>query len=465
MKVMKAHIFYALALVLIMRMPPVAAQEQEGSLIANPLTLDGAVAYALKNSPELSVQRLKQEKDEQELSRIRRSKIPDIYLSGDIRRNLIIPSTPISAVMMNPSADPNQMMYMKFNTDWNSGAGVNISYDIFNPATFRQASEQKLQNRISSYDTQISEAGIQADVAQAYAACVISQDQLESLKNDTAFYYASLMEATVLYRQEKISLTDRNNAVIAYNTSIMQYRNAENVLNSAKAKLLYLMGAGVSAVNISALRLREDIPALYAKMGAANAGNGSTMKFTDSLTAGPGLARQAEVIALTRSRMKSTRLKYAPSLSLSGFYGSNYYGNNFDPGNGNLWHGNSYVAASLKIPLTRTFTTAKEVSQLRLQEQIERENLRDLQNRKNKEWLDALNQLTASEKEYEMYRQNYELSAENLKASQSQVDKEYIQNKDYLAEQVKCRNAYQNFLQAAYNVFINTINLQKMEAE
>ena len=462
---MKIQIVYALPFFLFMGMQPVAAQEQVSSLVADHLTLDGAIAYALKNSPELTAQRLKQVKDEQELSRIERSKIPDIYLSGDIRRNLVIPSTPIPATLMNPGADPDQLLYMKFNTDWNSGVGVNVSYDIFNPATFSQTSEQKLQNKISSYDTQISEAGIRADVAQAYAACVISQDQCESMKSDTAFYYASLMEATVLYHQEKISLTDRNNAVIAYNTSIMQYRNAEKVLNSAKANLLYLMGTEVSAGNISTMHLQEDIPTLYAMMSSASAGNDAARPFSDSIAGGPGLARQVEVITLAKSRMKSAQLKYAPSLSLSGFYGSNYYGSSFDLGDGNLWYGNSYVAASLKIPLTRTFTTNKEISQLRLQEQIERENLREMQNRKSKELLDAMNQLTVSEKEYEMYRQNWELSTENIKASQAQLDKAYIQNKDYLDEQVKCRNAYQNFLQAAYNVFINTINLKKLEEE
>jgi outer membrane protein TolC len=448
-----------------MGMQPVTGQEQVGSLVVDHLTLDGAVAYALKNSPELTAQRLKQEKEALELLRIQRSKIPDLYLSGDIRRNLVIPSTPIPATMINPGADPDQLLYMKFNTDWYSGAGINVSYDIFNPATFMQTKEQKLQNNISSYDLQISEAGIRADVAQAYAACVISQDQLESMKSDTTFYYASLMEATVLYRQEKIYLTDMNNAMIDYNTSIVQYRNAEKVLNSAKANLLYLMGAEVSSRNISTLHLLEDIPALYAKMSSVSTGNGAVRPFTDSITEGPSLSRQAEVIALAKSRMRSAQLKYAPSLSLSGFYGSNYYGNSFDLSDGNLWHGNSYVALSLKIPLTRTFTTTKEISQLRLQEQIERENLCEMQNRNSKEWLDALNKLAVSEKEYEMYLQNYELSTENIKATQAQLDKSYIQKKDYMAEQVKCRNAYQSFLQAAYNVFINTINLKKLEGE
>ena len=100
-----------------------------------------------------------------------------------------------------------------------------------------------------------------------------------------------------------------------------------------------------------------------------------------------------------------------------------------------------------------------------MQEQIEKENLRDMQNLKSKEWMEAGNQLIVSVREYEMIRQNYELSVENLKASRAQLDKAYIQEKDYLEEQSRCRNAYQRFLQAAYTVFMKTIDLQKLESE
>ncbi|HNW56276.1 MAG TPA: TolC family protein [Bacteroidales bacterium] len=462
---MKNYMIYAVLLDVFLGMQTLAAQEHAGTIPLDQLTLDRAISYALNNSPELNVQRLKQQKDEQELSKIQRDKIPDVYLSGDVRRNLIIPSTPIPASMINPAAAPDQMLYMKFNTDWNSGAGINFSYDIFNPATFRQASEQKIQNKISNFDTKISETDIQADIAQAYAECVISQDQLESLKYDTVFYYHSWKEAIILYQQAKISLPDKNNAVIAYNTSIMQYLNAERVLNAAKAKLLYKMGVEVSVKNTEALHLSEDIPALHAKMDHAEYGVTAGNRVTDSVLHGPVLARQAEVIALSESRIKSAQLKYAPLFSMTCFYGNNYYGNAFNPGDGSLWHGNSYIAVSLKVPLTQAFTTSKEVAQLKLQQQIERENMRRMQNQKSQEWLDARNQLMTSEKEYEMYRQNYEMSAENLKASMAQVDKAYIQDKDYLAEQVRCRNSYQSFLQAAYNVFINKINLQKLGAE
>jgi len=458
---MKNNIIYSILIVLLIYQATAAGQST-GSLQLDQLTLDDAVNWSLNNSPSLIMKRLKLQKDEQELSRIRRSKAPDIYLSGDFRRNLIIPTTPIPASIMDPAADPGEMLYMKFNTGWNSAAGINLSLDIFNPAASRQTSEQKMQNRISNYDLQISENDLQAEVAKAYAACVISQDQLESFRDDTVFYSKSLADAELLYKKNQISLTDRNNIVIACNTSLMQYHNAENVLSEAKANLLYLLGEEVSPGNLASLHLSENIPALYRKMSP------ETNEFINSSHVtgkGSDLSRQSEIIALAQSRVKSSQLKSAPSLSLKGFYGSNYYSNDFNPGNIDYWHGNSYLAASLKIPLAQAFTLKKETSQFRLQENIERENLRDMQNRKSKDLIEAADKLAVSVKEYEITGKNYELSVQNLDASRAQLYKEYLQEKDLLEEQVRCRNTYQKFLEAAYNVFINTIELQKLESE
>jgi outer membrane protein len=462
---MKNIIISAILLVSMLSLGTTSAQTTGGNLTLNHLTLDEAIQWGVNNSPTLISGMLKLKKEEQELSRIRLSKIPDINISGDLRRNLVIPTTPIPASMMNPAADPDQMVYMKFNTGWNSTAGINLSLDIFNPASYGQTMEQKIQNKISAYDLQISENDVRTEIAKSYAACVISQNQVESVSNDTAYYSKSLAEAEILYGQKKISLTDRNNALIAWNTSIIQYRNAVNVLNEAKANLLYLLGEEVSTGSIDSLHLTEDIRALYAKMNPAAQGyiNGNIVE--GLLTTGFGLSRQSEVIALTQSRIKTSRLKMDPSLSLKGFYGSNYYNNGFNPGDVDFWHGNSYMAISLKIPVTQAFTINKEISQLKLQEQIEKENLRDRQNLKSKELMEAGNQLIVSMKEYEMFGQNYELSVENLNASRVQLDKAYIQDKDYLEERARCSKAYQSFLQAAYNVFMKTIDLQKLASE
>jgi outer membrane protein TolC len=444
---------------------PAKAQENVELLPLSNLTLDRAIAFSLKNSPELNIQNFKRQQDQQELSRVRQSKIPNVYLSGDVRHNLIIPTTPIPDMMMNPEADPGQILYMKFSTRWTSGTGINLSYDIFNPATASQVSEQKQQVKINSYDTKISEIDIRTSVAQAYAECVVTQAQLENLKNDTAYYHESVAEARSLFEKEKLSLQEKNSVEMAYNTSIIQYLQAEQVFNSAKANLLYWLGIEVSEKNIKELHLSEDIPALYSEISPALPERKTSNSSADSPTNGLSLARQAEVIALAGNRIKSASLKYAPTLSLNGYYGTNYYGNDFKLGNDQLWHGNSYVALSLKMPITQAFTTRKEISGLKLQEQIERENLRKITNQKTKELTEASSQLLISEKEYEINRKNYDLSTQNLKASQASYEKGYLLNKDLLSEQAKCRNAYQSFLQAAYNVFSNAINLQKIKEE
>ncbi|HNX78658.1 MAG TPA: TolC family protein, partial [Prolixibacteraceae bacterium] len=252
---MRNHIICAILLVFLPWLMPLQAQEPVGQLPLGHLTLDEAIAWSLNHSPVLTIGRLKLQQDDQELSRIQRSKIPDIYLSGDFRRNLVVPTTPIPAYFLNPNADPGQLLYMKFNTGWNSGAGINFSVDIFNPASYNRSLDQKIQNKINSYDLNISETGKRAEIAKAYAACVISQDQLESVKSDTLFYHESLIEAKVLYDQHKISLTDRNNIVIAYNTSIMQFWNAGKVLSESRTNLLYLLGEEITNGKLDSLHL------------------------------------------------------------------------------------------------------------------------------------------------------------------------------------------------------------------
>ncbi|HNX65356.1 MAG TPA: TolC family protein [Bacteroidales bacterium] len=443
----------------------VDAQDNSVAIRLDSMTLENAIEYVMKNSTELSLQNLKRKQDEIELSRLKSNKLPDVYLSGDIRRNIIIPSTPIPATMMNSGADPGQMLYMKFNTDWNSGAGINLSYDIFNPLTFRQVAEQRQLNKINSYDSRLSEKDLILNISQAYAGCVISQAQMESFITDTAFYFRSMVEASYLYKKEKISLSEKNNSVIAYNNSLMQYLQAGRVLDEAKTNLLNVMGVEVSEKNIKILHLTEDIQALYSKIMDSGSDIDAGDHVSGQLDKSLSLSRQSEMVLLAENRTKSAKLKYLPSVSVSGFYGANYYDNSLNLNDGSLWHGNSFMGLSLKIPLTRVFTTSKEVTHFKLQEQIEKANLQKMQNQKEKEFADSKGRLEVYKREYEMNKENYDLTVQNLKASQESFDKGYILEKDLLSGKLQCRNALQSLLQAAYNVFISTTDLKKAQEE
>lgn len=394
--------------------PPREALSQKP--ISESLTLDRAMDYALGHSPILSVEKLKLEDVTIQVKESRLEHIPDIYLSGELRRNLIIPATPVPAHAFNPSSPESEIMYLQFNTKWNSSAGVNLKYDLFNPEKLHRVAQQKQQLRIQEYEAQISIDDFKERLALAYAECVIAEEQKLLLLKDTVYYAGLLNNANQLYMKERITLAVKNDANRIYNESIANLLEAEKIAGGErKAELLYLMGMEVTLENIASLNLKEDITALLKNIE-------ENSSYTPALNNLEEL-RQQEVVNLAILRLKTASWKYAPpTLTINGYYGSSYYNNEPSFFNNKYWRGgNSYIGVSLKVPVTQSLTTSSEVSRLRLQKQIEAENLRDIRNNREKELLNELSLLQVRKESYRLSRENWEMSQQNSKAVQLTV--------------------------------------------
>ena len=416
------------------------------------LTLDEAINYATEHSPTLNIERIKLNEANISVKESQLQYIPNIYLTTDVRRNLIIPATPVPANVFDPSAQEGELMYLKFNTRWNSSAGVNLNYDLFNPEKLNSAAEQKHQLKIQEYDAQITEEDLKERIALTYAECVIADEQQQLLKSDTAYFASLLNNANILYLKEQISLSEKNDAHKAYNMSITDYLEAEKIANDRKAELLYHIGMDVTTDNIETLSLQEDIQTLLKKMEQKY----QSVYFSTDLEE----ERQQQVVDLATLRVKSASLKYAPTLTLNGYYGTNYYNNELSLFNNDYWRGNSYIGLSLRIPITQSLNTAKEVSRLRLRKLIESENLRDILNNRDKERLKELSELRVREENYKLNHQNWEMSQQNIQAVQMQFDKGYIQQSDLLNEQQKIKQTRHLFLQSAYDLFNSLITVK-----
>jgi outer membrane protein len=408
-------------------------------------TLDKAVTYAMDHSPVLNINKLKLQEASIQVDESKLQYVPDIYLSGDLRRNLIIPATPVPANVFDPSASEGELMYLKFNTKWNSSAGLNMKYDLFNPEKVNSVAKQQHQLRIQEYDTEMSEAELKEKVALAYADCIIAEEQVKLLKDDVVYFEELLDNANQLFKKEQISLSEKNDANRAYNESVSKFLEAEKIAGDRKAELLYLIGKDVASENIESLFLEEDIPSLLEKV--------EQKKTSKNILNDLEVLRQQEVTNLASLKVKSAQLKYAPTLSLNGYLGSNYYNNDFSLFNNNHWRGNSYIGLSVMLPISRSLNTTKEVSRLRLQQQMETENLRDIRNKQEKERLNNLSLLQVRQKNYQLSRDSWEMSLQNSKAVQLQYEKGYIRQSDLLNEQQKAGQYRHNFLQAAYDLF------------
>ena len=159
------------------------------------------------------------------------------------------------------------------------------------------------------------------------------------------------------------------------------------------------------------------------------------------------------MVNLADLRAITASFKYAPTLSLNGYYGTNFYNNELSIFNKNYWRGNSYIGLSITVPITQSLSTSKEVSRLRLQKEVELENLRDIKNNREKERLNELSLLQVRRDTYKLNRENWEMSQQNSDAVQLQFEMGYIQQTDLLNERLKIQQSRQIFLQSAYDLF------------
>ncbi len=416
------------------------------------LTLEETIAYALEHAPERIRQKLMVDEAAIRLNETRLQQLPDIYASSDLRRNLIIPSTPVPAHLFDPDASEGELMYLRFNTTWNASAGLNLSYDLFNPEKVNSVGEQKQQLKIQQYDEMISEKELREQIAIAYAECVIAEEQLRSCRQDTSYYALLLRNAGDLYEKEQLSLVEKNEIQKAYNESVANCLRAEKIAADTGANLLFLAGAKVTPQTVAALQLEEDIPSLLAKVDqpASTTLTGKELE----------VMKQNERMSLAALRTRSAEWKYAPTLTLNGYLGTNYYNNELQLFNDRYWRGNSYLGLSLKIPISQSLSTAKEVSRLRLQQRLEEASLLEIRNRQEKERIEEASQLVVLRESYRLSDENLVLSMQNLKAAQMQYEKEYILQQQLLSEQLKAQLAWQNYLQAAYDLFTGLVSMK-----
>lgn len=416
------------------------------------LTLEETIAYALEHAPERIRQKLMVDEAAIRLNETRLQQLPDIYASSDLRRNLIIPSTPVPAHLFDPDASEGELMYLRFNTTWNALAGLNLSYDLFNPEKVNSVGEQKQQLKIQQYDEMISEKELREQIAIAYAECVIAEEQLRSCRQDTSYYALLLRNAGDLYEKEQLSLVEKNEIQKAYNESVANCLRAEKIAADTGANLLFLAGAKVTPQTVAALHLEEDIPSLLAKVDqpASTTLTGKELE----------VMKQNERMSLAALRTRSAEWKYAPTLTLNGYLGTNYYNNELQLFNDRYWRGNSYLGLSLKIPISQSLSTAKEVSRLRLQQRLEEASLLEIRNRQEKERMEEASQLVVLRESYRLSDENLVLSMQNLKAAQMQYEKEYILQQQLLSEQLKAQLAWQNYLQAAYDLFTGLVSMK-----
>ena len=318
------------------------------------LTLGECIEYALKHQPALN-QSLINISIARTTNAINLSGwLPQVNLSANLVHNVELPTS-----FVPNTANPGGPLVETHNGIVNTSIpGLSVTQAIFSPSLLYAAKSAPLYVKQAELNTDSSKINVIASVSKAFYNLLLTIEQINVYKEDTARLNKNLMVTYHQYKGGIVDETDYDEATISLNNSKAQLMQATQNVVPEYATLKQLMGyPPESQFNISfdTAQMKRDI----------------LMDTTQTLQ----YERRIEYQQLKNTRELQQRLigyyRLAFLPTLSAYYNYNY---EFENNNFSNLYTNAYpysvVGLSLNIPLFTGFSRLENVHKARLQEQI-----------------------------------------------------------------------------------------------
>jgi len=417
------------------------------------LSYDDAVRLALSQNPDLRVRTLHVQAASYAVDEAQTDLLPSVDLSYDLQRNLIIPVTPVPAAIFDPTAPSGAITPLRFATGWTQGAGVLASYKIFDPATYRNVAEKKIEASIRETDRKITQLDVESQVGLAYTDCVIAQEQVRLAIADTVNSAKVLRVVMERSSQGRTSATEVRSAMIDANTARNRYDEARRVLRSSLENLLYTLGYSDSVS--SSVVLSDSIPVLYQRFAAMT---DTVVPDSASLT----FVKSSQQRELTESQRHYTALGFLPTVTVNGFYGANYYNNSLTFFDATSWYGNSYVSLSVRVPLTADLQRSHTLSKLAIQHDVDEQSLISSMNKRRYELQRARTDHAFYTADYSVKRANAELAQRSFEIALQQFSEGRTDSNELSKSEFSVQQARNNVLRSAYNFIQASLSILRL---
>ena len=417
------------------------------------ITLEQAVNTALNQHPALKSSALSVEIADEQLTADKSALIPDVSSEISLQRNLIIPSTPVPLNEITGQGDPTELSYVKFGTDWQSNLGLLLRYDLFNPTRKQQILAGEESRKLAELDHDAREAQVKIEVIKAYAELVLASEQLKYAKEDTLYNSLQLLDARERFNEGRLKANDLNEANIRLSRSVIHFDQARSVYDQARIELAYRMGLAPDQGTLP--QAADSLETLLHHFQGTDL-PGTVPENTN------GFMRLQTQALHDSLQLQNTRLMLLPTLSLNAGYGTNFYQNELQPFNTDNWYGNSFVALSLNIPLTREITTHHHISRAKLELDQRVADLQDFKNRREADLQKYMRELQQYEKELEQRASETALTDKNLAFTREEYEAGRVLASELHQAKLSRENARVSYLQAAYNYIVTSLQLKDL---
>jgi outer membrane protein TolC len=216
--------------------PLLKAQQQPNTSFS----LQQAIDYALKNSPNYQNATLDQKSAEYRRNEIAGAGLPQVTGSIDLKDYISIPTSLIPGQFFGAPA--GTFLPVKFGTKYNSTAGFSASQLIFSSDYIFGVKAAKEFINLSRINVTRSKADLYSQVSKAYYNLVINKERTRLLDANISRLKATLDNTRAMNQQGYVELIDVERLEVQYNNLIADREKVGKLIGVSEAMLKFQMG-------------------------------------------------------------------------------------------------------------------------------------------------------------------------------------------------------------------------------
>lgn len=411
------------------------AQSKQDTLPAT-LTLKQCIDYALRNQPAVRQAGIDEAINERDiriglsawLPQINSANSADHYFKG----------SPVTSTGGTPS-----------NINNISILGVQASQVIYNNDVLLASRASKYSRDFYRQNTVNANINVVSEVSKAFFDVLLSQRQLDIIKEDIVRLQRSLKDAYARYQAGVVDKTDYKQATISLNNAIATRKQTEEAVKSKTAYLKQQMGLPAERT----LSLQYD-STRYEREAVID--TNQMLNYTNRV--------EYQMLQTQRNldELNVNYYKYGflPSLSAVGAYNLDYFSNKTS----DLYNQSvpsAYAGLTLSIPIFTGTKRLQNVAKARLQ--VDRADLDLLASRYsiNTEYTQALADYKSNYTNWQLLKQNVDLAKDVYNVVSLQYREGIKTYLDVIVAQSDLRTAELNYYNALFQLLSSKIDLEK----
>ncbi|RFZ94576.1 TolC family protein [Mucilaginibacter conchicola] len=419
------------------------------------ITLQQSIEFALRNQPQLKQANIDEQINERDIKIALSAWLPQVTSSNQYQHYFQRPAfiaggvgtgTGTGGTGTGTGGTTQQNLAIAHNT---STLGASASQVLYNNEVLQASKASKYSRLYYKDNTESAKINVVSDVSKAFYDVLLSQRQLDIIKEDIVRLRRSLKDAYSRYQAGVVDKTDYKQATIALNNSLASQKQTEEAIKSKSAYLKQVMGFNPDRK----LSLSYDSAALQAE----------AMIDTNQVL---NYASRVEYRMLqTQKNLDIVNVSYykwgfLPSISAIGGYSLAYFNDNFSKLYNDAFP-TSFAGLTLSIPIFQGGKRLQNLAKARLQ--VERTDL-DLINSRNSintEYTQALANYKGAYANWKALNENVALANDVYKVVDLQYREGIKTYLDVIVAQADLRTAELNYYNALFQLLASKIDLQR----